>query len=230
LYFEYKQHININQRIYMGPSLSCGFRQVCEARQEMKLAHFIGETSGDIPIFSLHKIVRQLSRRPIPVSAEIVSMLKRGIIASNKEYREDTGLKWNCLPANYLIECLLSIDKQVSDLNETALGTLPKDMVAHRLAFKKLFEKKRAECQSGMRTWFDSNYDRLFYDMSGSVPWAVVQRLRRNLSIWALGVSNPFEQNVNEMILEVAKENNLSTDDPVDAWEALGGRVFTAED
>lgn len=62
--------------------------------------------------------------------------------------------------------------------------------------------------------------------MEGKIPWPIIKRLRSDLTIWATGKINPFGMEIETMILEVAKTENISTDNPESAWEAMGGKLF----
>ena len=77
-----------------------------------------------------------------------------------------------------------------------------------------------------IKRWFEVNYEVLQYSMNGKIPWVVVQRLRRNLGLWIRGQLNVFVQDIEELVLEVAAESKVNTDDAEEAWLALGGKLL----
>jgi|GEM_PF-1857772 len=192
-----------------------------------KLAQSFGETSGDIPVYSLHKIARLLRQKPVSVSTELQVILKRSLIVANAGYKEASGNDWNCLTSNNLISAIEETETEVITITDSGIASIPKELIAYRRAAKKLMDQKRGVSMTAIKEWFKNNYEALLYDMSGKVPWPVVQRLRRNLGLWILGTANPFDQGIEEMVCEVAAEAGLPADDAEDAWEAMGGTLFT---
>ena len=211
----------------MSASLSFGFRQEQRLTQSLSLSQSLGETSGDIPVYSLHKIVRLLERNPLDISAELRAMLDRALVTANRTYRRESGNAWNCLTSSNLVAAIESVNSEVGRLNALATSNLPAAYASRAAAISALLAKKRSECIALMKGWFEANYNDLLYDMSGKIPWAVVQKLRRSLGLWVVGATSPFVQDIGEMILEVAREKHVSADNPEDAWEALGGTLFT---
>jgi hypothetical protein len=167
-----------------------------------------------------------MKHSPISISPELTNMLKRAIIAANRQYKEDSGNDWSCLTSNNLVDVLESVEHQVAEINATGIATLPKEHAGQAKVVASFLNKKRSECMATIKNWFETNYEALLYDMSGKIPWAIVQRLRRNLGMWIVGSTSPFTQDIEEMVLEVAAEQSIHTDDAEEAWQEMGGKLF----
>ena len=203
--------------------MHCSLSQGLECSQS--LVQTFGENGGDIPIYSLHRISGLLARKPIGISRDVSRFLKRAIVEANKEYKTQSGNDWNCLTSLNLTSAIESVEAQIAEINDIAIKSLPHELADHAKILEAFFAKKRSECVVQIRDWFVKNHDDLLYNMDGKVPWAIVQRLRAKLGMWIMGIDNPFEQNIEEMILEVAKEQKIITDDAEDAWKAMGGKI-----
>lgn len=204
-------------------SLHCGLSQSLECSQS--LLQTFGENGGDIPIYSLHRISGLLVRKPIGISGDVSKFLKKAIVEANKEYKAQSGNDWNCLTSLNLTSAIEAVEAQIAGINDVAVKSLPRELAGQMKTFEAFFAKKRSECIVQIRDWFVNNHDDLFYNMDGKVPWAIIQRLRAKLGMWIIGIDNPFEQDIEEMILEVAKEQKIATDNAEDAWEAMGGKL-----
>jgi len=167
-----------------------------------------------------------LRLQPIAISPELAAMLKRALITANLEYKGESGNNWSCLTSNNLVSAVGSVESKVAEINVSGVATLPKDQARQAKIITAYLARKRAECITTIKKWFEANYDSLLYDMSGKIPWAIVQRLRRNLGMWIVGSTNPFTQDIEEMIIDVAAENSIISDDAEEAWEAMGGKLF----
>lgn len=202
----------------------------CSLKQDsvLKLSQSFGETSGDIPIYSLHKIKRWMKANPIRINHDLRMLLTKQLIAENRKYRAESGNQWNCLTSNNLVSAVNSIDQYL--LKNINGGSADLANHAEELAAnlkERLLEKKN-EVIKTIKKWFRNNYDLLHYGMDGKIPWAIVKRLQANLSVWILKNSNPFSQDINEMVLDVAREDkDYEGNDPEVAWELMGGTVFT---
>jgi hypothetical protein len=189
------------------------------------LAQCFGETSGDIPVYSLHRIARLMAKRPIDISAQMETILKRQLITANKTYKAESGNDWNCLTSGNLVSAIEGVDRQVKEIT-TGANAIPHEFAPHSAAIRKLFNGQRAQCIAAIKQWFETNYDDLLYKMDGKIPWAVIQRLRKNLGMWIAGAANPFRQSIDEMVFEVAESQGIYAQTAEDAWELLGGTLF----
>lgn len=212
----------------MGMHLSCGLSQQLASIQT--LSQVFGDSSGDIPVYSLHRISRLLRTKPMAVSPQLGLLIKRSLISANQIYKEESGNDWSCLTSSNLVEVINELENEIKVINEAGVASIPKEFRVQIKVSREFFDKKRAECIIVVKKWFEENYNALLYDMNGKIPWPVIQRLRRNLGVWILGVTNPFDQDIGEMICEVATDAGITTDNPEDAWEAMGGKLFTKED
>jgi len=190
------------------------------------LKQSVGETSGDIPLYSLHRIRKKLSKRDsIEVSAEIKTLLVRNLIKANKVYKEESGNDWSCLTSNNLVEAIEEVDCQL-EASIDGLEDIPEEFQTSKEVLLRVLHAERKKTVKVIQSWFENNFDELLYDMRGNVPWAIVCRLRRNLGQWIVRVSNPFLEDIEEMILSVSEEAGVSTDDTEDAWRQMGGKIF----
>ncbi len=206
--------------------LSCGLRVSVQVMQKLTptLRQAIGETSGEIPVYSLHRIKGMMKRQPIQISDELRMLLLQNLLLANEEYKTASGNDWNCLTSNNLVDAIEATDGNLRRSIEATRLPTQYARIAERL-FAKLHEGRTSNVTT-IQQWFESNFDSLLYDMRSNIPWAVVCRLRRNLGYWIATKANPFGQDIEEMILEVGKENGVDTDDPEEAWEKMGGKVF----
>lgn len=207
----------MNIGLTLRVALTCRLRPV--------LRQSVGETIGDIPLLSLHRIKGMLKRQPMAVSSEVCALLQRHLVAQNQIYRADSGNDWNCLTSHNLDAAVEGVSQQLRQGNEIVRGGSTENAVAMEKVFA-LLEARRSETLAVIRQWFVDHYDDLAYDMSGKIPWPIVQRLRRNLSVWVSGVANAFGADIEDAILEVAKAEGLAEDSAEDAWEAMGGTLF----
>lgn len=191
----------------------------------LMVSQMFGESSGDIPVYSLHRIAKLMRRRPIAISATLKNLLERALIQANGKYREESGNKWNCLTSNNLVEAIEWVDAEVKKITD-GVDTMPGEMAKQVVAAKAVLDQERQRCIKRIKDWFKENFESLLYDMNGKVPWAIILRLRKNLGIWIAGVSNPFSQDISDMVLETARENGIRVDTAEDAWEAMGGRLM----
>lgn len=195
-------------------------------RQTIRFIH--GDTIGDLPLYSLHRISNLMRKRPISASPQVNHILKRSLILANKQYREESGNAWNCLTSNNLAMAIEDVDRQVGQITSVC-NDVPVDQATRAAVMKRIFERERAKQILAIKNWFHENYDNLLYNTGGHIPWAIVQNLRCKLSMWIAGESNPFSEDIEEVILAVAKEHNVRFDSAESTWKALGGKLFTQE-
>lgn len=190
------------------------------------LKQSVGETSGDIPLYSLHRIKNKLAQEDsILLSPEIKSFLMRSLIEANKVYKEETGNDWSCLTSANLVEVIEFIDGSIAAAIE-GLENIPKEHRDSKDVILKMLHAGRKQTIQIIQSWFKDNFDDLLYDMRGNIPWAIVQRLRCNLSRWIVGVSNPFTEDIEDMVLDVSREAGVTAEDAEEAWKKMGGKIF----
>ncbi len=207
--------------------MSQGLHLLQSLKHSLSLNQFIGERSGDIPVYSLHRIRTCVASSPLPVSAEVQVMFLREVIIANNTYREESGNDWYCLTSINLVSALEGLEARLKEVNDLALETLPKGV---KDVVERVLTNARIKCIHDIRDWFEANYDDLLYNMKGSIPWPIVQRLRRSLRAWSFGIVDPFGQDIEDMVIEVAKEQGHHCDDAESAWKAMGGKILGKTD
>lgn len=191
----------------------------------MGLRQTVGETSGDIPLYSLHRIKTVLQKKMIPIPSGVVTSLQISLVAANAVYRQESGNKWNCLTSHNLVDAIERVDAKLAGALTVAKMKRPEDTQSDE-EYQKLLDQGREKYIKKIQLWFEENYEELLYDIGGKIPWPIIKRLQQNLTSWIAGVINPFAEDIEAMVLMVAKSEGVITDDPETAWEAMGGQVF----
>ena len=205
--------------------LGGSLRQAATLQQHLVLREQIGETSGDIPLYSLHRIKGLLKKQPIRVSKELQILLMRNLIAANQMYKAESGNDWSCITSQTLVAAIDAPDRQIAETIDR-INDIPREFAAAKgKILAKLHEAGKQSIQT-MQQWFEVNFQDLLYDMDGKIPWLIVLQLRRNLGIWITTTTNPFGEDIEDMILGVATQNGVVAEDAEDAWEKMGGTVF----
>lgn len=210
-------------------SMSMGF----DLRQEMTMSHRVslvdmfGEKEGDIPLYSLHRISSRLNPQSIGLHGKIVGILNRALIAANERYRTESGnARWYCLTSLNLEQAIIAVDRRLGEII-APVSAMPSEAPQRLAATQAMLEAQRAAAIQRIKEWFEMNYDKLLYDMSGQVPWPVILRLRKKLGGWiANAAAEPFGQDIGDMVLDVAHENGYKGDDAEEAWEFMGGKLM----
>jgi len=207
--------------------LGCGLRlEPCVTlRQDLVLREWIGETSGEIPVYSLHRIRGLLKRQPIPIDAQISRLLMGNLIAANLDYKLESGNDWSCLTSNNLVDAIEATDQAITE-TINLIDDIPRELAGAKEKILGQLHAARQRTIRTIQTWFEVNFQELLYDMNGKIPWPIVLRLRRNLGIWIATAANPFKEDIEEMILGVAGETGIAAVDAEDAWQGMGGTVF----
>lgn len=211
--------------------LSFSLCQNLEQKQEFKLtlSQSFGEKSGDIPLFSLHRFKNLLRKNPIGISKELTGILARELLKQNAKYKIDSGNDWSCITGLNFTDAVESVDVVISAHIEAAKN-VPNES---KLLLIPIFKKLRMERQisiKNIKTWFENNYDGLLYLRDKKIPWAVIQRLRKNLAVWTINSHNPFKEDIREMVTSVAEEQGIVTSSAEDAWVKMGGKIFTKKE
>jgi hypothetical protein len=217
-----------NQNLVTGRekmTLGLALGQHLAIRHHLVLRESIGETSGDIPLYSLHRIRALLEKQPISVSGELAILLMRALIAANREYKTESGNDWNCLTSQNLVDAIEATDREIAGTIDR-INDIPRELAGIKeKIFAKLHEARKKKIRI-MQEWFETHFQELLYDIDGKIPWAVVCRLRRNLGAWIANAANPFGEKIEDMILDVAREEGIAAGNAEDAWESMGGTVF----
>jgi hypothetical protein len=205
--------------------LSCSLRQNLTLQVSPVLRQQVGETSGDIPLYSLHRIKALLGKREMFVSKDLLVLLVQNLIAANQEYRSESGNRWNCLTSQNLVDAIETADREIAGAIDR-IDDIPIEFAGTR---EKLFMKLHDAREQSVRTmqeWFETNFQDLLYSIDGKIPWPIVRRLQRNLGVWIATATNPFAENINDMVLSVAAEQGIRAGNAEDAWEDMGGTIF----
>lgn len=211
----------------MSMSFSHSVRQEMQISMRVSLADMFGETAGDIPVYSLHRIKRVLAMNPPKsISPKIVGILIRSVIAANEKYRTDTGNDWYCLTSANLVHAIGLLDARLGVIIGAA-DAMPSEAPKRAAAAQAALESQRARAVRIVQEWFETNYDDLLYDMDGKIPWPIVLRMRRNLGAWiGNAAAEPFGQDIGDMVLDVARAEGYGGDDAEGAWEFMGGKLL----
>lgn len=209
-------------------SLSCSIRQ--EIRADQTLSMSFGETWGDIPVYSLHRIKNLLKRIGINLSAELQKQLVAKLFEANQKYRQDSGNKYNCLTSNNLVWAIEQVDAELTQVISIMHSEAVQQNALAADQLKAVLTQKKIETITVIGDWFSTNYEKLIYDMGGHIPWPILQGLQQSLMIWKIGHINPFAQNIEQMIVETATGQGIEADNAEDAWEAMGGKLFSKKE
>ncbi len=209
--------------------LSLCLSQRLESRLEQRLSQSLGERSGDIPLFSLHRIRNMIRKKPIGIGNDLTNVFIQELLKQNQQYKVDSGNDWSCLTGLNFTDAVENVDETIASHIEAA-NNIPEELKQQlSLIFEKL-EEKRLESIGKIKSWFEDNYEDLLYLKNKKIPWAVIQRLRRNLAVWSINSTNPFEENIGEMVLAVAEEQGVDAWSAEDAWVKMGGELFTKKE
>jgi len=177
---------------------------------------FVGDTCGDIPLYSLHRISKRLTAASVGVNQEMIKKVIQEIIEANLRFQERTEKKWNCLTSNDLDLAILTLDESLAETINVIFSDQPK-VVTDKL------NENRKDCLKRIRNFFYNNYDNLLYNTDGKIPWVVVRMLHRKLKVWTLGTCNPFEEDMIDFLQEIAVEQKIDISglDDEDVWSKL---------
>ncbi len=193
----------------------------------LHLRQFFGETIGDIPLYSLHRIRNMMEKFPITISPDLKTLFIGALASANADYKAESGNDWSCLTSNNLVSAIEQTDVAIEEAVKRI--SLPEEQAELRGKLLERLDQVRVQSILAIQQWFETHYDSLLYNMSGNVPWSVVRRLKRNLSFWIATKGNRFGDDIEEVILDIAKEEGIDTEDPETAWEKMGGKVFKQE-
>lgn len=196
-----------------------------EVRIEQKLKYSWGETAGDIPMYSLHRIRRMLQTQPIPLNPVLLRLLERHLVRANTEYQEKSGNNWSYLTTSDLISALEGLDDDIKEFTDGAVAEAQESGRAYE-KIQQVLNARRALAVQIVKRWFDEHGDNLVYNTRKNIPWAIVKRLRASLALWVVGTANPFGQSIDDFVLEVAKEVGIDSENSEDAWKEMGGKIF----
>lgn len=197
--------------------------------QQHKLVLSFGETFGDIPTYSLHRIKNMMVKKQIGIGKELEQILIGCLLEANEKYKKDSGNDWSCLTSNNLTDAIEAMGNKVDEVINNVDNCPRETKIIMFAVKKKLIEKRDANIKL-VSNWFFDNYDDLLYIKSGKIPWPIIKKLRAGLALWIGKAANPFREDIEKVILEVAKENGLKNRSADAAWKAMGGKLFTEKD
>lgn len=207
------------QRLELFPEL--------KLKIEPKLTLFIGELSGDIPIYSLHRIKNFIEKNPINISNELENMLIRNLISENNTYKTDTGNDWSCLTSNNLVDAIDDISREITNIISKGIESYPLEFSNSIQFIKNKLDNKKEEDVKKIQEWFFNNYEFLLYDISKKIPYPIIKKLRSNLALWVTKKINPFNEDINDFVIDVAKDySGINYSNSEDAWKSMGGKLF----
>lgn len=191
-----------------------------------KLTQSIGEFLGDIPLYSLHRIKSLMRKKKIGISKESEALLRRHLLVANEKYKTESGNNWSCLTSINLIEAIESLNKELKETVDSVLIGQPAELLETVHKIISSLHRTREEHVSKIKQWFVDHGDKILYDTTSKIPWAVVRRLRLGLSHWAIGTANPFKEEIETAILQIAKDEGIEAEDSEEAWIKMGGQLF----
>jgi hypothetical protein len=196
-----------------------------EQRLELTLCNYIGERSGDIPLFSLHRIKTLLRKKPIGIGSLLTKILTHELIKQNSIYKAESGNDWSCLTGLNCTNAIENVDNIISDQIEVASNVATELRNQLAVIIQKMKSRQTAQIKK-IKAWFEANYYDLIYEQDKKIPWSVVQALRRNLAAWTVNSTNPFDEKIDDMVMEVAREQGISASTAEEAWIKMGGKIF----
>ncbi len=207
-------------------SLSCSqstSQSQCHSlRCLQSLSESYGESSGDIPVYSMHRIKTYLKRVPMQLGEYCVKLLQAELIKANAIYQAESGNAWSCLTSHNLVHAFEKFDDALSDMIEKR-KSLPDEKIQ--------LEAEKAAALKIIQQWFEDNFENLLYDMKGYIPWPILSRLRKDLHAWVLKSYNPFTLELETLIIEVAAEKGYGSSKDVEGlWKKMGGKIFTKKE
>ncbi len=191
--------------------------------QRCHLSLPLGETYGDLPLISLHRVKSRI--HTLKTSPCLRNTLVKYLVEQNKAYREDTQRKWNCITANGLDAAVDSLEEELK--KTVGLALLPLQDTVSKDDYSKLETSLYQGVDQNytiVKQWFGDRVDELAYNTDGNIPWPIVQRLRKQLGVWVAERVNPFGTPISDVIDSVAIEEGLNPnnyDDALDIWNAL---------
>ena len=99
--------------------------QALSVRQSQSLLQSLGETIGDIPIYSLHRIKKLINKSGINISDDMKLLLLQKLIEANQQYKEESGNDWSCLTSNNLTTAIENTEhaaNEAIEANEAKIG------------------------------------------------------------------------------------------------------------
>ncbi len=193
---------------------------------ENELRQSIGDHSGDIPIYSLHKIKNLLGKRPLDISRDLNKILVYNLVKANGEYKEDSGNDWNCLTSNNLVKAITNTEGKIKESIDLVTDAYPREQSRIAELMKGTLEKHGDKNMDTIKGWFEQNYDLLLYDTSGKIPYPIILQLRKDLSFWITSKINPFEKDIEDFIIDAASKDGKRYSNAEDAWIGMGGKLF----
>lgn len=188
---------------------------------------FLGETLGEIPLYSLHRIKNLIAREGIGgFNAEILNEGIRALVRQNLIYRKESNNDWNCLTSENLLNAFADIKKSLTGAIrgiDPQFVRLPNE---ETFAVLRRLVTQREKIIGTFERWFSTNYERILYDTTGKIPWPIIQRLRVSLNLWITQRCNIFGTDIEEAIKSVAIEHGLKVTTAEDAWIKMGGKLF----
>jgi len=191
--------------------------------QGIKLSLPLGETYADLPLVSLHRVRGRI--HTLGTSQGVKNDLIEQLVNQNSIYREDTGRKWNCITAGGLDTAVYDLEANLKKSVNVGLVSVEDTLTRpdYQLLKEVLMQKVEQQYFT-VKSWFAHNVDILEYDTNGSIPWPIVQRLRRQLGVWVVERTNPFDISIADVIDDVATEAGINPkkyDDAREIWDAL---------
>lgn len=196
-------------------------------RQFLSLRQSMGETIGDIPMYSLHRIKNRLSgHRGLIISADMKKVLCECLIKANEIYKKESGNDWSCLTSHNLIYALEYMDRKSRVMVNLIKRGQPREMRSQVQEVLSALQEHRESDIQKIKQWFVDMAEEIQYDTSGRIPWAIVRSLRKDLSFWVTTKISLFHNDIEDAILQVAEEEGIRTDDAEDAWKRMGGKIY----
>lgn len=185
-----------------------------------------GDTIGDIPIFSYYALVRMMEEDPIRISGALLVFFKNALKQASDHNRmvflNRTGKVWACIAPDDFI----SIHTRVGALfDEVEKETVRKYVgVFHKVDVERRLQIERRELLKIIKGWFYGHFGDFVYKSYARIPDPVIQYLYDCLGAWIFDEKNLFAEDIEEMIIKVARSEDIKDiKDAEDAWKKMGG-------
>ncbi|MDP1728972.1 MAG: hypothetical protein Q8L27_02090 [archaeon] len=175
---------------------------------------------GELELLSLHKIKNRIHGMKVHSSTNI--KLSKELIKENREYQRLNKNRRYCITPNNLDNAIDATREYLVQQMNLGLSTV--EDLNLRNNFERVMQNQIQGQNKIIRTWFADNYDQILYEQECKIPFPIVRQMRAKFAQWAIGITNPFCEPIEDLMDETAKSlgiNSSSYESPEELWEAL---------
>lgn len=176
------------------------------------------ESTGDIPMLSLHRFRSRAKPLALGISVEALAVLSRIVLAENVSFRRATGKDWACLTVSGLADALDEFRAELERQVEAVVAGAP---LKARAATRSYLSGFAAAAFASVSRWLEENAEDLAYGVDSKVPWPIVCALRGRLAKWSSGVRDALSVPIAQLTFEVGEAHHVLGDDPDEVWHRL---------